>query len=387
VKTRLRNFLGRREDSLAVQSIILTAARIASFAITFGIPIVLVRVFDQTAFGVYKQLVLLLATAIPILNLGMYASLFYFVPRDEGEGQRYIIQAIGLLTLTGALGGLAVLIGADQIGSGLGEGAIRPYLPLLALVILISTPAELVHSVPVVDRRPTLAALAMAGNDLLRAAAIIATAIMSRSLTAVLWAIVAAATVRGLWLLVYVSLRRTDKGLPPSLADLKQQLTYSLPFAAAVLFQIGHVQFHQYYVAAEVSSAEFAIYAVGILQVPIVGMLTQSVVEVMLVRMTAAYEKKEFDEMRRVWHSALARLGVLLIPCWVLAQVFAANIIVLLFGEPYVGAVPVFRVFVSTVLLMMIVDHSVLRSTGDTTFVFWCCWLGHGACPVRWEGT
>jgi O-antigen/teichoic acid export membrane protein len=110
-----------------------------------------------------------------------------------------------------------------------------------------------------------------------------------------------------------------------------------------VLFQIGHVKFHQYYIAAEVSSAEFAIYAVGILQVPIVGMLTQSVVEVMLVRMTAAYEKKEFDEMRRVWHSALARLGVLLIPCWVLAQVFAADIIVLLFGDPYVGAVPVFR--------------------------------------------
>jgi O-antigen/teichoic acid export membrane protein len=234
VKTRLPDFLGRREDSLAVQSIILTAARIASFAITFGIPIVLVRVFDQTAFGVYKQLVLLLGTAIPILNLGMYASLFYFVPRDEGKGQRYIIQAIGLLTLAGALGGLAVLIGAeavligaDQIGSGLGEGAIRPYLPLLALIIVMSTPAELVNSVPVVDRRPRLAALTMAGNDLLRATAIIATALISRSLTAVLWAVVVAAAVRGLWLLVYVSLRRTDNGLPPSLADLKQQLAYS----------------------------------------------------------------------------------------------------------------------------------------------------------------
>jgi len=366
----LRRLVTKREESLAVQSILLTSARAAGFVVTFFIPVILVRVFDQGQFGTYKQLFLVAGSAVPLLNLGMYASLFYFIPRDEGEGHRYLVQALALLGVTGALAGLGLLAGGDAISRVLNLPSLREFLPLVALYIVIATPADMVVAVPTVDRRPALAAYTMAASDVLRAVAIVGAAVITNSVRGVLWAAISVSCLRGLWLLLYVRVRRAPGARRPCLADLTAQLRYALPFAVGGLFLLALERFHQYYVAANVSAAAFAIYAVGILQLPVVGMLEQSVVEVMLIRGSQAYEAGDLGEVKRVWTIVLERLAVVLVPCWALAELLAPDLIGLLFGPAYLPALPVFRVFLVTVLALIIVDHGVLRATGDTPFVF-----------------
>lgn len=371
VPAALRRLIERREDSLAIQSIMLTGARVLGFIITFAIPLVLVRVFSQASFGAYKQLFLIAGTAVPILNLGMYASVFYFVPRDENGGGRYLAQAIGLLSLSGGLAAVALTLWAEPIAGFFETPALAEYMPLLGLFVLLSTPSELVTSIPVIDRRSMLAAYTMTGSDLLRATGIILAALIWRSITAVVWAAVAVAFLRAVWLLAYMRLRRMPgAGVDRSTRhDLSLQLRYALPFAAAVIFQIGLTRFHEYYVAANVSAEQFAIYAVGILHIPVVGMLVQSIVEVMLVRVAQAHKQNDIAEMRRLWRAALERLGTVLIPAFAISQLVAPDLIRFLFGAEYAAAVPVFRVFLFLVPMLIIVDHGILRATGDTGYV------------------
>lgn len=119
---RLARAFARQERSLAVQSVILTGARAAGFVLTFAIPLVLVRIFSQDEFGVYKQVFLISATLVPICNLGLNASLFYFVPRDGGRGQRFVHQALALLSLAGAAAGLALVVAGDVVAAALAGG-------------------------------------------------------------------------------------------------------------------------------------------------------------------------------------------------------------------------------------------------------------------------
>ncbi len=369
MRFRLPASLRREEESLAVQSIVLTTGRIVGFAITFAIPVVLVRVFDQSTFGVYKQLFLIAGTAIPILSMGLYASVFYFVPRDGGDGHRYVVQTLGLLCLASVLGALALVFAGPSVASMLGMGSTLPYFVLLAVFVAIATPTELVTLLPVADRRPVFAAYTVAGSDLVRAGAIIAAGLIGQSIYAVLWAAIATMVLRGVWLLLYLGMRQAGKPRRRSPANLGSQLRYSLPFAGAVFFEIGLTRFHQYYVAANVPAADFAIYSVGLLQIPILGLLVQSVVEVMLVGATTAHKAGNVAEMRRLWMAAVERLGSVLLPCWVFAQLFATDIIGLLFGADYLAAVAVFRVFLFSVLLYIVVDHGILRATGDTPYM------------------
>lgn len=376
---RLVRGFARQERSLAVQSVILTGARAAGFALTFAIPLVLVRIFSQDEFGVYKQVFLISATLVPIFNLGLNASLFYFVPRDGGRGQRFVHQALALLSLAGAAAGLALVLGGDAVAAALDSPALAEYRYAVALFVTLSIPALLIDALPVVDRRPTIAAWAIAGGDLVRAAAIVAAGLAWRSIEAVVWAAVLSAALRGAALLAYVRFRTADPGPRVNARDLAAQLRYAVPFAVAVLFEIGLNHFHQYFVAARAPAAGFAIYSVGILHIPILGMLVASVVDVMLVRAAEAHRAGDVAALRRLWHITLERLSAILVPCWILAQLFAGDIFALLFGPDYLAAVPVFRIFTTTLLLWGLVDHGILRATGDTPFIVKANMIGMAA--------
>ena len=61
-------------------------AATVGFAAAFAIPVVLARIFDQAAFGTYKQLFLIYATLYGLAQLGAAESLYYFVPREPAAG-------------------------------------------------------------------------------------------------------------------------------------------------------------------------------------------------------------------------------------------------------------------------------------------------------------
>lgn len=344
---------------------ILSAARVIGFFATFAIPILLVRAFDQGEFGAYKQAFLVVGTAVPILTMGLHASLYYFVPRDEGGGTRYVLHAQALTTGAAALFGLLVALRPEAIGLVLGDAATQTLLPLVGALIVLSTPAEMFAALPVLDRRPTLAAYAMAASDLLRATTMIGAALVVGTVASVLWAGILNAVLRLVFIVLYLRMRERTPASRWSRSDLGTQVRYAAPFAFAVLLEIGLMRFHEYYVSAHVSTAEYAVYAVGVFQLPLIGLVVHSVIDVVIVRMAAAYKAGERAVMRLVWNDTVARLASILVPCWVLAELTAPQLIGVLFGDPYLAAVPVFRVFVSSLLLWMIIDHGILRATSD----------------------
>ena len=68
-------------DTLARRVIWLASAKAMAFVLGFALPLILVRELSQTEFGLYKQVFLLINTAITILPLGFAMSAFYFLPR------------------------------------------------------------------------------------------------------------------------------------------------------------------------------------------------------------------------------------------------------------------------------------------------------------------
>src|SRR5438094_628169 len=81
--------LARRWRLLSVQAFgrsgPLVLSRVASAALTFGLPLVLVRVLDPHSFGTYKQFFLVAQTLLLVGQLGLTQSLYYFLPRGAAQ--------------------------------------------------------------------------------------------------------------------------------------------------------------------------------------------------------------------------------------------------------------------------------------------------------------
>jgi O-antigen/teichoic acid export membrane protein len=343
----------------------MSGARLLAGILTIAIPLVLVRVIAQSEFGHYKALFLVALTLQTLLALGVPGSLYYFVPRKRREGHEYHTQSLFLLIGLGVVGGVLVLAGGGVI-ERLFHAELARYMPLLALFVALSIPAALMPVAPMVDRRTPLAARLLAGLDLIRASLIIAAALVTRDLY---WIMAAACLAIGLQLalvLWYLVQSGPGRSWRPATGRIREQLRYALPYSGAAMIGFTRQKLHAYYVGAAFSAETFAIYAAATIQIPLVGRLSQTIEEVVILENAAHYSADRKSEMRRVWHRASHLLGLIVIPVWLIAEAFAPELITLLYGQPYAAATPIFRVFLFILPLSIFLGSPMLRAVGDT---------------------
>lgn len=368
--------IGERDDSIALQSLLLTSARTIGFVASIGIPLVLVRVLDQTEYGLYKQIFLIVGTAQPILQLGLSAAIYYFVPRDEDGGRDFLLQTALVLPVMGLLGGVGLMMARDPLAQAMNTPAIAEIMPAIALIVFLATPAELIIHALIVERRPKLASGLLAGSELLKATALISVGAIFREVEPVAWAGLAVPVLQITALIAYLSSRRREVPFRFDWMRLRTQLAYALPFWLTVLCQIGLEKAHQFYISGRTTPDVFAVYANGIFQIPIAGLLVQSVAEVLIVRSSASYREGDIGGLRSTWRTVTNRLTVPLTGLFVWAWAFSAPLILTLFGEPYAASIPIFRIVLLAIPLGVIVDHGILRATGDTSYMLRAAGLG-----------
>src|SRR5256886_16383985 len=125
--------ISRRWRSLSVEAFgrsgPLVLSRFASAALTFGLPLILVRLLDPHSFGTYKQFFLVAQTLVLVGQLGLTQSLYYFLPRGTAQRGAYVVQVVALLAGIGALLGVALWVAAPLLARGAGSpGLLRPRL-------------------------------------------------------------------------------------------------------------------------------------------------------------------------------------------------------------------------------------------------------------------
>ena len=341
------------------------AGRTVGFAVAFGIPVVLARVLDQHEFGIYKYLFLLVAT-LGVFQLGMAESLYYFVPRRQESAGRPIANSVVTLAIVGAALAIAMTLGRTTVARWAGNDNIAPYIPPLSLFLafsLLTTPLEMVM-ISRKQYRP--AAITYALADTAKALLFMVPGVLTNSLLALLWGAVAYGVFRTVALAAYL-ISEFGSSLQLDWRVWLEQLAYALPFALAVLIETAQLNLHQFVVWAKFDPATFAIYAAGCLQIPLVDLLTTSVGNVMMVRMTEESERR--DRALSLWYYAIDRLAFVLWPLVVALVLTSRDLIVFLFTEAYLASVPVFVISSLTIALAVFPVDAVLRVYARTRFL------------------
>lgn len=346
----------------------LVLGRGLGFVATFVVPIVLVRVFDQTVFGTYKQLFLVYGTLYGLAQLGVAESLYYFVPRRPSEAGRYAANAMATLAGAGAICAGVIALTAPAIGSWLTNPALAATLPMLGVFLALMLTSALFEIVLVARVRYRTAAWIYATSDLARAGFLLAGALWIGGVRGLLWGAVLFAAARVavmLWLLA----RGLEFTLRPSLTLWREQWAYTVPFALAVGVDVVQTNLHNYVVAARFDPAIFAVYAVGCLQIPLVDVLTSSSANVMMVAMARDGFDRRGAEALALWHDTMRRLALVVFPLVVLLVTLAPEVITVLFTRQYLDSVPVFRLWTCMLVLAVPCVDAVLRACAQTRYL------------------
>src|SRR5258706_1258025 len=119
-------------------ALLMMGGRIMGFATTLFIPVVLVRVFNQTEFGNYRQIFLIYGTLFGLAQFGMAESLYYFVPLAPDQAGRYAANALLVLSAAGLVGLGLLVWQAPAIAHLLGDDALSSYVPYVGIYLCLT---------------------------------------------------------------------------------------------------------------------------------------------------------------------------------------------------------------------------------------------------------
>lgn len=344
--------------------------RAVAMILTFMTPVVLVRVFAPEDFGLYKQLLLISATLMPILSLGIPAGLFYFVPRNPEQRHVYIWQTVIALCLLGSLGGWLLVVFKSEVAAALNNPAVETYVPYLAFFVAMYLVASFLETLMIILRQARLSAMTIVGSELLRAAAVMAIAVWTQDLKYVVLALLAWVGCRLIALAIY--LRRIQVSLfsLPRWDHINHQLRYSLPFGLALIVAAVADSLHLLVVSHLYDPVLFAVYAVGCLQVPLVAVAFSSIADVTLVRVTELRKEDRFQEVVHLIGISATKLCLILLPLYAWLTLNASDLIVLLFTEQFRQSVEVFIVFLMIIPLTAIGVDYCPQAFSDMRYLF-----------------
>lgn len=344
----------------------LLLGRLGATVLGFALPLILTRLLPQAEFGTYKQVWLVVTTGFFMLQFGLSQSLYFFVPRKDGQQQKWLTQSFATISMMGVLCAVGLYAARFAVAKQFANADIATFglpMALIAFTMIATTPLEIQLTA---EGKVRAAGWIYFLSDAVRVAASVVPLLMGWGLHGFFWAYVLHGAVRLTGMLVLL-FRNGGPGWDWKL--WKEQIAYAAPFGAAILLDIPQKTFHQWAVGWSVDPVAFAIYAQGCFQLPIVNLLYTPISDVLQVRL-AEPGGRDHATAVHLFHDANLRLAAVFFPFTAGMIAAAALFVPALFTHQYDGSIPIFRIAILMTPFAALPLEGTLRAFGRTKYLF-----------------
>ncbi|MDQ3799633.1 MAG: oligosaccharide flippase family protein [Acidobacteriota bacterium] len=335
----------QKKPSLKSQSAWLLFAKIVGFGFAFLLPLLVVRFLSQEKVGVYRQVFLVIANAVSILPLGFSMSAFYFLNRETAARRGAVV--FNILLFNFAIGGAACLVlflFPQWLGNLFRNAEMTSLAPKIGVVVWLWIFSAFLETVAVANQESRLATVFIILAQLTKTVLMALAVLIFATVESFLYAAMAQAALQTLVLLVYLNSRFPRFWRQFDFAFFRVQMFYALPFGLAGLLWTLQTDIHNYFVGYRFSTAEFAVYAYGCFQLPLLAMLSESVTSVLIPRMSELQARGDKAEMIRLTARAMQKLAFFFFPVYVFLFITAETFITTLFTGKFAASVPIFLI-------------------------------------------
>lgn len=343
----------------------LAIAKTVAFAFTVAVPLLLVRRMDLGEFGLYKQIFLITNSAVTMLPLGFGMTAFYFLPREEARRGHTVFNIVLFTAAVSALFAAAVTLFPTVLVLLFREPAAVRFAPWIGLIAVLWSVGAFLEIVTVANQEIRVATTAILGIQLTRATFFLIAAITAGTVRALVVAALAQGVVQVGALGYYLASRFPGFWRTFDWSFLRRQLAYQLPFGVAGLLYSLQTDLHNYFVSHRFGPATYAVYAIGCFQLPLFGILAESVGSVMITRVSLLQHQQRPREIVLLTARAMRKLAAVYFPAYVFLLLMRREFILTLFTSRYSDSIPVFAVNLTLIPLGIILVDPIMRAHAE----------------------
>ena len=147
----------KKTQSLKEQSAWLLAAKVIGFALSFVLPLLIVRALSQEDVGHYREAFQVITNAVIILPLGFSMSAYYFLAREEERRSAAVFNILIFNFVVGGLAALTLFLFPGLIGDFFKAPELTESGPLIGVLIWISIFAAFLETVAIANSEARMA--------------------------------------------------------------------------------------------------------------------------------------------------------------------------------------------------------------------------------------
>jgi O-antigen/teichoic acid export membrane protein len=358
-------FVASKDNSLTARTGWLVVAKTLAFAFTIATPLLLVRRMPQHEFGLYKQIFLVIGSALGMLPLGFGLTAFYFLPREEQHRNAAVLNVVLFTTTVSLLCAAVLWLFPSVLILAFTEPAAARLAPWIGAIIVLWVVGSFLEIVTVANQEIRIATGAILAIQITRATFFLVAAVASGTVRALVFAALAQGIVQVGALAFYLRSRFPGfwRAWDPSF--FRQQLAYAMPFGVAGTLWVLQTDLHNYFVSHQFGPAMYAVYAIGCFQLPLFGILAESVSSVMIPRVSQLQHEQQAREIVLLTARVMRKLAAVYFPAYVFLLIMRHEFIVGLFTVRYLQSVPVFAVNLALIPLGIFVVDPIMRAHAE----------------------
>jgi O-antigen/teichoic acid export membrane protein len=154
----------------------------------------------------------------------------------------------------------------------------------------------------------------------------------------------------------------------PDWGLMRSQLSYAVPLGLAGILFVVQTDLHSYFVSNRLGPVAYAIYGIGTVQLPLMGMLQEATNAVVIPRVSVLQQQNDTREIIELMARAMRKLAAVYFPVYALLVVVAHEFISFLFTRSYLASVPVFLINLTLLLLGIVLQDPLFRAYVEQRF-------------------
>jgi O-antigen/teichoic acid export membrane protein len=356
--------------SLRKDSIVLFVARLISGLSGLFAVALLSRFLDVKDYGLYRQWIVVTTFLTSILTLGFPAAITYFLPRAKTKDEEISLMtniAVSISTV-----GVVLLLATPLIGFSVSRlfdnDTLFRYEYLLTLSVALSLFIHIFPNLFVVRKNRKAIVLFSIVPNIAWLILLPILVLIKASLEIYVFALL----IRPLIDLI-IGLLNSGKIFSFSKISWKQVSTimkFSLPMGLSAI--VGSIMLYtdKFVVGSMLTTEEFAVFVNGAYEIPFIGLITASLFTVITPRLSKSFAEERFEDIRTDWIRAGKTLIPIMISITSVMVFFAKPIVITLYSDKYLAAIPVFMIYQSMGAIRIYLYSSVFVASGKTNLYF-----------------
>jgi len=322
----------------------LMLAKTLAFVFNLALPILLVRRLNLTQFGIYKQLFLIIGTSVMVLPLGFAMSAYYFLPHEPERQGETVLNILLFNLVIGAVAFATLTLWPSLLGMIFHQSGLGSYTNLMGVVILLWIVSSAIETIPIANGEMKFASAMILGVQLTRTVIYLAAVIIFGTVRALLYAAVLQGFLQTAVLWWYMQSRFGNFWSRRDWRLMRSQLSYAVPLGLAGVLFIAQTDLHSYFVSNRLGAAAYAIYAIGVVNLPLMGLLQEATNAVLIPHVSELEHLNRPREIILLMARATRKLAAAYFPVYAFLLVVAPELISFAFTPRYLASVPVFLI-------------------------------------------